>query len=775
MLFKLFGVITLASVSFCASLSYAEESADVLSNPTDTADHATQAVGTFGPTERGTYLWRIAKEVRTEREPTTIYQWMYGIWIKNPDAFTDSNMHQLEDGKLLQIPALAEISAISQSLATETYSNHLNLLQPSTQTVNAVKTTQPEAHQASPAIVDPGLIKAKLKKSEIVKPTEKLSQNIISDKPSSDLKVAAIEPAVTRHKERIEMAVTNEIAMDVSLTQGLNQTGAVPVILLEDPAKVDSTSDLGQLFNIDKDSFLYLFTLDHLKNSYVINSGISWITVAVFFGIVLWKTNLSNRVREWVSGVSWNFSGFGNYAKRRSASGQYSPLPTSFKVSNFIDYLTVEDSTETQFELYGGSNHHIRLALSLAGIFASYGDIDKAIDLLQKTTEIQPENIRVKQRLLELYYKSLNLEDFKSLLIENKDDIHQLDQVDQLKLHSMHKELFPGSDPVFDLPSAKIRSEKKLKISRSSQNPNLQTSPGMDSFIDYLATEDHEESALDDGGSSNKARQAKTLGSQPDVIATYSDTDKAVDLLQQTAVVLHLLKIHHKAQNTEEFKSLVSKSKIELAELDADGKAKVQMMYSELFPNSDTIIEIPDSENNDTSGEIDNPAKESDSAAKLIFGDHFVGNLKEANAGSQHTGPGGEEIFDIMDILTKEAEGNDQCDISELDLSDKFPEIDEMIPQLATARIEERIGELLEIPDIALKAEAAPIETKNDLETKQENTPVAVIDEPAEMQANEPAMNLKDNHISGELLSVLSDMRDEIKKLNARLDQMNNS
>ncbi len=788
MLFKLFGVITLATVSIWASVSHAQEPGDVsfspsvssqsttnTSNSTIAADQPTHSANTFGPTERGTYLWRIAKQVRTEKEPTTIYQWMYGIWITNLDAFKDSNMHLLENGKLLQIPPLEEISSISQSLATETYTNHLNLLQPSTQLVHPVKNAQPETLQASVVITDHGLKEAGLKKIEIQKPTDIPIHKFDSDKWSSKLKVTAVEHAVTQHKDTHEMAVSNEFAMDVNLTQGANLATDVRTNQPKDAVDLVFTIDLSQLLEVDKDSVFYLFTLDHLKNSYIINSGISWLTIAIFFLIVMRKTNLPNRIRQWISGLNWNYRGFRSYAEKRSVSSQHSQTPTSFNISSFIDYLTVEDNTDTRFEFNGGSNHHIRLALSLSGIFASYGDIEKAINLLQKTTEIQPENILVKQLLLKLYYKSRNLDDFKSLITEIKDDLHQLDLADQVKLHSMYMELFADSEPVFDLPSAKIRDEENLKVSRSSQNPNLQTSPGMNSFIDYLSTENHNELLSDYEEPSKGGRQAETPGSPADVIATYSDTDKTVNLLQQTAVILHLLKIHHKAQNTEEFKSLIIKSKFELAELDEVDKAKVQMMYSDLFPDSDTIIEIPDSENSEVSGECNSPAKDLNSAQKSFFGNRFVENLKEASANSSPAGRSDEEVFDIMDILTREVEDNDQDDNTELDLSDKFPELDEMIPQSAAASIDNGIDESSENRKSALRLEPVTIEAKNNLETKQENIPIAVFDEPGKIELNKSAKNLNDNHFSDEILSVLSDMRNELKKLNARLDQTNNN
>ena len=50
----------------------------------------------YGPTENGNSIWRVANKVATESKELSVYQWMYGIWKANPQAFTRSNMHRLK-------------------------------------------------------------------------------------------------------------------------------------------------------------------------------------------------------------------------------------------------------------------------------------------------------------------------------------------------------------------------------------------------------------------------------------------------------------------------------------------------------------------------------------------------------------------------------------------------------------------------------------------------------------------------------------------------------
>jgi len=88
----------------------------------------------YGPTIDGNSIWRVARAVSTDDKDLTIYQWMYGIWKANPQAFTRSNMHRLNMEELLSIPLEREIAETSHSLAWRAYSSQMTMLQPSAET-----------------------------------------------------------------------------------------------------------------------------------------------------------------------------------------------------------------------------------------------------------------------------------------------------------------------------------------------------------------------------------------------------------------------------------------------------------------------------------------------------------------------------------------------------------------------------------------------------------------------------------------------------------------
>ncbi len=74
-----------------------------------------RSIGPIKPTDT---LWRIAAKVRPDNS-VSIYQVMQALYDKNPSSFLDQNLNHMRDGAYLQIPTLAEIRAVSASLAKQ--------------------------------------------------------------------------------------------------------------------------------------------------------------------------------------------------------------------------------------------------------------------------------------------------------------------------------------------------------------------------------------------------------------------------------------------------------------------------------------------------------------------------------------------------------------------------------------------------------------------------------------------------------------------------------
>ena len=115
----------------------------------------------YGPTIDGNSIWRVARAVSTDNKELTIYQWMYGIWKANPQAFTRSNMHRLNMEELLSIPLEREIAETSHSEAWRAYSSQMAMLQPSAETHEIAQDDVPQTDtvaEISPGMVDGSLL-----------------------------------------------------------------------------------------------------------------------------------------------------------------------------------------------------------------------------------------------------------------------------------------------------------------------------------------------------------------------------------------------------------------------------------------------------------------------------------------------------------------------------------------------------------------------------------------------------------------------------------------
>lgn len=66
-----------------------------------------QQLGPITPTDT---LWRLAQQVRPDG--VDMYQVMYAIYLKNPQAFLDNNFNHLRTGAMLDVPSLREIRAV---------------------------------------------------------------------------------------------------------------------------------------------------------------------------------------------------------------------------------------------------------------------------------------------------------------------------------------------------------------------------------------------------------------------------------------------------------------------------------------------------------------------------------------------------------------------------------------------------------------------------------------------------------------------------------------
>ncbi|MDX3774277.1 FimV/HubP family polar landmark protein [Chromatiaceae bacterium AAb-1] len=112
----LFVLLIIGSVSF-PTWVLAQDTSTQIRGPrgTDRQVSQPQQIGPLTPTDT---LWRIAERHRPDGS-VSVYQVMYALYLKNPDAFIDGNLNHLRPGATLLLPTLAEVRNVEVARALQ--------------------------------------------------------------------------------------------------------------------------------------------------------------------------------------------------------------------------------------------------------------------------------------------------------------------------------------------------------------------------------------------------------------------------------------------------------------------------------------------------------------------------------------------------------------------------------------------------------------------------------------------------------------------------------
>ena len=111
----LFVVFIVVLVNFSSSVM-AQDTTTKLRGPRST--DVPPAPLTLGPLAPSDTLWRVAERIRPEPD-ISLYQVMYALYLKNPEAFIDGNLNHLRPGSVLLLPSSAEMRQIDVALARQ--------------------------------------------------------------------------------------------------------------------------------------------------------------------------------------------------------------------------------------------------------------------------------------------------------------------------------------------------------------------------------------------------------------------------------------------------------------------------------------------------------------------------------------------------------------------------------------------------------------------------------------------------------------------------------
>lgn len=469
----------------------------------DTGKESTaQDIVTYGPTIDGNSLWRVANNVQTSRNATSIYQWMYGIWEANPSAFMQSNMHQLKIGELIVVPPERKINGISRALAFQTYSDHLALIQSATP-VETVKTDiipVPEEKKESVtengtetfdrelSIAELRIIREFLNSDLQVNVTpgdykddassihKKESLNSIEDTISVESSIF-VENAIFEEGPDISATKSQVKAQPSTVQPGTRNENIVPSGSLTNtysqfssPQEINSQ---GSVFALIKQNLAKI-------NDFISNAS-GWMTMMVgslftLLIVVLFrgrrrKPALQDSLRQInpIENVNSNdeepdigndIDNTNNTEEEESSDNHWSSIQAFSEVSSNVDSL-LEDNTEgtTASSKPDRASEDVSTIIAEADVLLMYGDTDKAVDLLQETIELRPDKNELNFHLLKTYYKSRHTDEFESLILELKDEISKLDSSQQAQIQMMYSDLCPDSDPIIEISRQSINQE----------------------------------------------------------------------------------------------------------------------------------------------------------------------------------------------------------------------------------------------------------------------------------------------------------------------------
>jgi FimV-like protein len=428
----------------------------------------------YGPVLNGDSVWRVAINVSTGNKELSIYQWMYGIWKENPQAFSRSNMHRIKMGELINVPFEREIEEISHSEAYQTYTRHLAEMEP--------------ANQDRETALDDNAVPDAVVESILETGNEKLAYEQLpvtaDEEPAIITRFGNIErvesPAVSNSSNSPDVEVLNQAEVILGLLKSLDTEEQSRNIIAEAgtatgvPA-VQSSSKPNDSVQSDVNDQPQTAGFSTLKSR---NKLVEQLPVIGSQAPLAFVGRSLNRADQFISGSpSWTTLALGIWVTMvlvtlwreiRSRPGLFRNLKQKSGVpvagdsasedstQGSVDTVDAVDNQSTEYELDGiaeSSSKYLDVdeIIAAANIYRTNGRIDEAVNLLESRMELQADEIKLRIHLLELYQKAGAAEAFKTLVEQLKAIIAEIDTSEQYDLQEMYSELCPDSTPLIDM------------------------------------------------------------------------------------------------------------------------------------------------------------------------------------------------------------------------------------------------------------------------------------------------------------------------------------
>jgi pilus assembly protein FimV len=620
----------------------------------DTGKESTaQDIVTYGPTIDGNSLWRVANNVQTSRNATSIYQWMYGIWEANPSAFMQSNMHQLKIGELIVVPPERKINGISRALAFQTYSDHLALIQ-STTPVETVKTDIiPVPEEKKESVTENVIERFNRERSfaELQIITEILNRDLQVNVTPGDYKddassihkkesLSSIEDTIPVESSiLVENAIIEEVPeISATKSQVKTQPSAVqPGTRNENIVPSESLTNTYSQFSspqkINSQGSVFALIKQNLAkiNDFISNAS-GWITMLVgsLFTLLIVvlsrggrrKPALQDSLRQTnpienvnsndeVPDIGNDIDNTNNTEEEESSDNHWPSIEEFSEVSSNVDSL-LEDNTEgtTPSSKPDRATEDVSTIIAEADVLLIYGDTDKAVDLLQKTIELRPDKNELNLHLLKTYYKSRQTDEFESLILELKDEISKLDSSQQTQIQMMYSDLCPDSDPIIEISRQSINQEPGGEPQKNtSGTENLEPSTDR---VELPSNNDELEFSLDEPELAENAKAENGRDKSLDTLELFVlDDNPEIDDDIDWDQINERDDIETFAEPTDEPVAIVDnvsiegdETLIEVCELEGDMKEAFDKYFGESLDHSEAKADVSTSNELEVSDDI---------------------------------------------------------------------------------------------------------------------------------------------------------------------------
>jgi len=424
---------------------------------------AMEARQQYGPIVDGNSIWRVAKKVATGSRELSIYQWMYGIWKANPRAFTRSNMHRLKIHVLISVPFEREVAAISRVDAYQTYARHLALLEPVTESGEIVvddDSVPRTVIESAPKVENEKLVFEELPVDVVEKPPVTTAVVNIGKAGTP----VVVNPA---HTQAIEVLNEGEVVIELpEILDTGDQSGVIIVgagTNIEVPTVKSSTIDESQA----ESSSTFKNRSHFIDQLPVIGSG----APLAFLGRTLQQTDefVSTRPGWWIMAFGvWvtlvilmlsheirSRPRFFHGLKLRVTDLVLGVSPTresilvSAGAEDSLRKLAMENESDEISEQSDKFNSNIDEVIAEADVLVANGKADKAVELLEASMDIQPDQ-GLTIHMLEAYHKAGDAKGFETLAEHFKTVITELNSSDQIYMQAMYSELRPNSTHLLD-------------------------------------------------------------------------------------------------------------------------------------------------------------------------------------------------------------------------------------------------------------------------------------------------------------------------------------